>query len=86
MSFLTSVKNFFVSASTDVDKASKVIYAKADADVADLKKHVAVSKQAQDVATKVAGAHALVADYVKLLNEQPVVVSATGPTGPAPSA
>lgn len=86
MSVLSSIKGFFTVAPADVDKAAKAIYAKADADVAALKKNAATSAAHANREKSLAAAKAVYEEHVKLLNAevpQPATpaVAHTGPTG-----
>lgn len=84
MSVLSAIKTFFTVAPADVDKAAKAIYAKADADVAALKKSSAASQAHAGREKSLAAAKAVYEEHVKLLNTPSTAPAApTGTTGPS---
>jgi hypothetical protein len=87
MSLSAEVKGFFVKASADVDTQAKAIQAKADADIAALRKTHAVKLASAKAAASLAAAKAVYEEHVALLHQSVASAEAatgtTGPTGPA---
>jgi hypothetical protein len=83
MSFLSEVKGFFVAAPADVDAAAKKIQAKADADIAALKKSHAVQVVKTSVDADIATVNRLAAQHVAFLKQSVTnTASPTGASGP----